>query len=79
MTVHTICDRCGMEYDHAGVTVGSQIFCCLGCANGTGCTCLGASAVVAPGATTVVPGDTVVVSGGTPTVVSGGDDAVIIR
>lgn len=57
MTVHTICDRCGMEYDHVGVQVGGQIFCCQGCASGTGCTC----AVAAPAGTVVVEEPAVVV------------------
>jgi hypothetical protein len=39
MTVHTICDNCGMEYEWAGVTVGNLVYCCTGCAAGGPCTC----------------------------------------
>lgn len=83
MTVHTICDRCGLEYLGPGVSTAAHVFCCSGCAAGTGCICGGTGE--APAATTVVasgaPG-TVVVAPGT-TVVTGtdplDDDVVIVR
>lgn len=59
MTVHTICDQCGMEYDHAGITLAGHVYCCAGCANGGPCTC-------APAA--VVSSDTAVIAD-TPTTV----------
>ena len=65
MTVHTICDRCGMEYDWAGVTVGGHIYCCEGCASGGPCTCPAALRE-----DVVVTDDTVVVAGK--------DDVVIV-
>lgn len=67
MTVHTICDRCGMEYTWPGVTVGSQIFCCAGCASGGPCTC----------ASRVATDDTVVVTGGGGTVVTDSEVVVV--
>jgi hypothetical protein len=39
MTVETYCDRCGMEFDWAPVSVGDLIYCCTGCASGGPCTC----------------------------------------
>ena len=80
MTVHTICDRCGMEYDWAGVTAGGRIYCCVGCASGGPCTCrraAGDTVVVTDGDTVVTSGNTVVVGGST--VVAGGDDVVIVK
>ena len=65
MTVHTICDRCGMEYTWAGVTVGDLIYCCAGCASGGPCTC--AARV----------NNTVVVSDNA--VIATGDDVVIVE
>lgn len=67
MTVHTICDRCGMEYDWAGVTVGDRIYCCAGCASGGPCTC------------PVRAGDTTVIVDSGTTVVSGSDPVVIVE
>ena len=65
MTVHTICDRCGMEYMWAGVTVGQRIYCCTGCASGGVCTCprTADDTVVVTGGDRVVsaPGDVVIV------------------
>jgi hypothetical protein len=34
-----LCAACGMEFDHPPVQRGGEVYCCLGCANGTGCTC----------------------------------------
>ncbi|MFN3653144.1 MAG: hypothetical protein ACK47B_26485 [Armatimonadota bacterium] len=65
ITVHTICDRCGREYEWEGVTVGQHIYCCAGCASGTVCTC-------------PFPTETVVVSGGN-VVVAGDDDVIIVK
>jgi hypothetical protein len=65
MTVHTICDRCGMEYDHAGVSIGDRVYCCAGCASGGPCTCA------------VTNQDTVIVDGSGTTVVSGADTVVV--
>ena len=70
MTVHTICDNCGMEYDHAGVTVGGRVYCCAGCANGGPCTCPPAAVVV---------DDALVLDAPATTVVAGGDDVVVVR
>ena len=81
MTVHTICDRCGMEYEWAGVSIGDLVYCCMGCANGGPCTCPvahGTTTVVTGGGTTVVTpgvGGTTVVTGGTVV----GDDVVIVE
>jgi hypothetical protein len=64
MTVHTICDRCGMEYTWAGVTVGQNIYCCAGCASGGPCTCprpLDSTMVVSGGDAVVVGSDDVVI------------------
>lgn len=47
MTIHTICDRCGMEYIGPGVTINGHIYCCSGCATGGPCTCGGDTVVVA--------------------------------
>lgn len=77
MTVHTICDNCGMEYVGPGVTLGGNIYCCAGCAQGGPCTC-GAGAVVAGGGDTVVyGGDAVVVSDGDTVVAPGGSTTII--
>lgn len=57
MTVHTICDRCGMEFE-GGVTVNGNIYCCMGCATGGVCTC---GSVVVTDDAVVTTGDTVVV------------------
>jgi hypothetical protein len=57
MTIQTICDRCGMEYKWAGVTVGDRVYCCAGCAAGGLCTC-----PVRAGDAVVVTDDTVLVS-----------------
>jgi hypothetical protein len=75
MTVHTICDNCGMEYVGPGVTVGGNIYCCAGCARGGPCTCGGPAVVTSP-ATYVAP-DEVVASD--VDVVVGPPDTVIIR
>ena len=64
MTVHTICDRCGMEYTWAGVTVGDLIFCCTGCASGGPCTCAART-------------ETVVVT--RRPVVAAGDDVIVVE
>ena len=69
MTVHQICDNCGMEYDHAGVTAGGRIYCCAGCASGGPCTC----------AETVVVADDAMVLEPAPVVVAPGDDVVVVR
>jgi len=63
MTVHTICDNCGMEYVGPGVTVGGSIYCCAGCARGGPCICGGPAVVTSP-ATYVAPDEVVVVSDG---------------
>lgn len=55
MTVQTICDRCGMEYEWAGVTIGDRVYCCAGCASGGPCTCPRTADTI-----TVVDDDTVV-------------------
>jgi len=39
MTVETICDRCGMEYDWPGVEIDGRVYCCVGCASGGPCAC----------------------------------------
>lgn len=83
MTVHTICDRCGVEYLGPGVTTAAHVFCCSGCAAGTGCICGGTGE--APASTTVVAGGapgTVVVPPGTTVVTGPGpldDDVVIVK
>jgi hypothetical protein len=83
MTVHTICDRCGVEYLGPGVSTAAHVFCCAGCAAGTGCICGGtgeasASTTVvaggAPGTVVVAPGNTVVTGPGPLD-----DDVVIVR
>lgn len=85
MTVHTICDRCGLEYLGPGVSTAAHVFCCAGCAAGTGCICGGtgtapatvvttAPAVTAPGTVVVAPGTRVVTGPGVVT-----DDVVIIE
>jgi hypothetical protein len=68
MTVQTICDRCGMEYTWAGVTVGDRVYCCSGCATGGPCTCglaadstLVTSPTVVAGSSTLVADDDVVI------------------
>ncbi|MBI4314189.1 MAG: hypothetical protein HY594_05180 [Candidatus Omnitrophica bacterium] len=33
------CAECGMEINGAGYTEGNEIYCCQGCADGSGCTC----------------------------------------
>lgn len=68
MTVHTICDNCGMEYVGPGVTVAGNIYCCAGCARGGPCTCGGPAVVTSP-ATYVAPDEAVVVSDGDVVVV----------
>jgi len=65
MIVEKYCDRCGMQYDWAGVTLGDQVFCCAGCASGGPCTC-----PVLTGGTTIVDDDVVVVPD---------DDVVIVE
>jgi len=87
MTVHTICDRCGLEYLGPGVSTAAHVFCCAGCAAGTGCICGGTGE--APAATTVIAGTsaatlpgTVVVAPGTRVVTGTGmlaDDVVIVE
>ncbi len=77
MTVHTICDTCGMEYDWPGVSVGNRVYCCAGCAAGGPCTCGRTATVVTDGGTVVAGSGTTVVSGNT--VIAGGDDVVIIE
>ena len=90
MTVHTICDRCGLEYLGPGVSTAAHVFCCTGCAAGTGCICggtgeapaattgttvvAGAPVVAAPGAVVVTPG-TKVVTGASAL----NDDVVIVE
>lgn len=40
--IQEVCPVCGMarsEWPAAGVTVNGTNYCCLGCAEGTGCTC----------------------------------------
>lgn len=78
MTVQTICDRCGMEYTWAGVSVGDLVYCCAGCASGGPCTCGVSGAVAAPpaGRTTVVTDSGAVVSGRP---VAPPDDVVIVE
>ncbi len=68
MIVETYCDRCGMQYDWAGVTRGDLVFCCSGCATGGPCIC-----PMQSGATT-----TVIDTGGDTVVVAGKDDVVIV-
>lgn len=59
MTVITLCDRCGMQYPWAGVTLGDAVYCCEGCAAGTGCTCPHSTdtTVIASDDTLVIVGD----------------------
>ena len=63
MTVHTICDRCGMEYDWPGIAILGQVYCCDGCARGVGCTCAqeGRVFTAGPGTTIIAPDDDVVI------------------
>lgn len=78
MIVETYCDTCGLEYDWPGVTVGGNVYCCAGCAQGGPCTCLRQSGtVVVSGNTTVVSGAGTVVSG-RGTVIAGDDDVVVV-
>jgi hypothetical protein len=35
-----ICDVCGMEIPHEPILEGSHVYCCAGCRDGTGCTCV---------------------------------------
>jgi hypothetical protein len=35
-----VCDRCGMEIAGAPVRADGEVYCCEGCAQGTGCTCI---------------------------------------
>ncbi len=80
MTVQTICDRCGMEYTWAGVTVGDRVYCCMGCANGGPCTCPNGltegTVVTRGGGTTVVSDGGAVVAGDR---VVANDDVVIVE
>lgn len=71
MTVHTICDTCGLEYVGAGVTIGQSIYCCAGCARGGPCVCGTPAALVVPAVPVTNTGG--VVAGPNATVVSGGD------
>jgi hypothetical protein len=78
MTVHTICDNCGLEYVGAGITVGGNIYCCAGCARGGPCICGGANTVVVNTGATVISGsDTVVVPDGGTVITPGGGVTII--
>jgi hypothetical protein len=37
--IEKICERCEMEFDWPGVTVGDETYCCDTCARGEPCTC----------------------------------------
>ncbi|MGV3721843.1 MAG: hypothetical protein ACO1SX_13100 [Actinomycetota bacterium] len=78
MTVHTICDNCGLEYVGPGVTLGGNIYCCAGCARCGPCTCGGADTVVVGGGDAVVyGGDAVVVTDGDTVIAPGGSTTII--
>ena len=77
MTVQTICDRCGMEYTWAGVTVGDLVYCCAGCASGGPCTCGLSGPAASPAARTTVVTDSGAVVSGRPVVPA--DDVVIVE
>jgi hypothetical protein len=91
MTVHTICDRCGLEYLGPGVSTAAHVFCCAGCAAGTGCICGGTgeapaavtgTTVVAGGGAVIAPPGTVVTAPGGAVVSGTGpwrDDVVIVE
>jgi hypothetical protein len=34
-----VCARCGMEIAGEPVHADGEVYCCVGCAQGTGCTC----------------------------------------
>ena len=65
MTVHTFCDRCGLEYTGPGVTIGQNIYCCAGCASGGPCTCTPVS-------------DGTLIPAGPGAFIAGDDDVVIV-
>jgi hypothetical protein len=79
MTIHTICDTCGFEYEGPGLSLGGSVYCCAGCASGGPCTCGGTGILPADTVTTLVTGgDTAVVSEGGAVVVPG-DTVTIVR